>query len=82
MTEWTKQHIDAVAAQHRDDLLREAHNRRLIRQAAPAAPKPQPFYHRSLAWLGRRLIAWGSRLQQRYETEKPVTSMQACSHTG
>jgi hypothetical protein len=82
MTDWTNLHIAAVAAQHRDDLLCEAHNRRLIRQGAPAAPKPQHFYHRSLAWLGRRLIVWGSRLQQRYETEKPATRMQACSHTG
>jgi hypothetical protein len=82
MTDWTNWHIDAVAAQHRDDLLREAQDRRLIRQAAPADSKPQHFYRRSLAWLGRRLIVWGSRLQQRYGAEKPVSRMQARSHTG
>lgn len=48
------------------DLLREAEKERLIRQMLPGGEKRDRFYRRALIWLGRLLVTWGYRLQERY----------------
>ncbi|MBC7264591.1 MAG: hypothetical protein H5T64_09610 [Chloroflexi bacterium] len=57
------------------DLLREAERERLCRQVARRKGEGDRFYCQVLIWLGRRLVAWGWYLQERYGavTEKPVT---------
>lgn len=60
---------DVLVQQERhQDLLREAEQERLIRQAVAARERRDRFYSRALAWLGRQLVAWGWRLQQRCST--------------
>ncbi len=54
------------AEERRKDMLREAEHDRLVRLARPARPRRARFYGRALAWMGRQLIAWGRRLQERY----------------
>jgi hypothetical protein len=57
---------DVLARQERhQDLLREAEQERLVRQMVAGRDR---FYSRALAWLGRQLVAWGWRLQQRCST--------------
>jgi hypothetical protein len=55
-----------MAQEHYWDLRREAELERLIRQAGPT--QTAAWHGRALAWLGGRLIAWGSGLQMRYST--------------
>ena len=51
--------------QHGKDLLREAERERLVRQASSASNDRLHFYDQTLAALGRRLVDWGCRLQER-----------------
>jgi hypothetical protein len=51
------------AREHYSGLLREAARARLAQQALA---ERQHFLERTLAWLGGRLVAWGSYLQERY----------------
>lgn len=57
------------------DRLREAERERLCRQVVGRKEEGNHFYCRILIWLGRRLVAWGWHLQERYGavTEKPAT---------
>jgi hypothetical protein len=61
MLDWV--HI-MVAQEHYKDLLRQAENERLIRQARARHRRPE-LYRRAMAWLGRRLVTWGASLQER-----------------
>jgi hypothetical protein len=56
----------AVAQERYKDLLREAERERFVRQALAEQEKPEPFYCQALIWLGRRLVASGQHLQERY----------------
>lgn len=51
--------------EHYKDLLREAEQERLARQAV-AGHKDVRFRERALAWLGGYFVAWGCYLQRRY----------------
>ena len=55
-----------VHQERRRELLREADEERLARQALAGRGGRRRFYCRALIWLGRRLVAWGYRLQARY----------------
>jgi hypothetical protein len=66
MFEIFNRHIYRLAGQRHRELLSEAGRRQLVRQALPGGLEPQRFYSRALAWLGRRLVVWGWRLQGRY----------------
>ena len=58
---------DVVVHQERNkDLLREAEHYRLVRQALAGRERRERFHCKVLSWLGRRLVAWGVRLQERY----------------
>lgn len=59
--------IDVLANQERyEDMRREAQRERLVRQARPAPQKRGPVHGPARIWLGRRLVTWGSRLQESY----------------
>jgi len=45
------------------DLLREAERERLIQQVLAAYESHLSLATCTLAWLGQRLVAWGTRLQ-------------------
>jgi hypothetical protein len=50
------------------DILREAEKERLAQQALARVAMGRHFHCRALTWLGRQLVAWGYRLQERYGT--------------
>ena len=62
---FTWNHILAQQARY-EDLRREAERRRLVLQALAARPRQQRFWYRVMNRLGRRMVRWGQRLQQRY----------------
>jgi hypothetical protein len=55
-----------VQEERRKDLLREAEEYRLARLVLAGRERRPRLYYRALTWLGRRLVAWGYRLQARY----------------
>ncbi len=58
-----------MAREHCDDLLRVAEQERLARQARAGHLRPHHSVTcRLLRWLGRELVAWGLRLQERQGT--------------
>jgi hypothetical protein len=67
--------------QRGQDLLREAERERLARQAPSATNDRLHFYDQTLAALGRRLVDWGCRLQERARTalrlaQRPAVRLQ------
>jgi hypothetical protein len=62
MSSWL---IDRVKEEQILDLRREAEQRRL-RKALAAPPAQARFYTKPLVGFGRRMVAWGYRLQSRY----------------
>jgi hypothetical protein len=52
--------------EHHQELLREAEKDRLARRALAGRGRSDRFYCKALGWLGRRLVAWGSDLQEHY----------------
>ena len=48
------------------DRVRDAERYRLVQAARSTRPRQCRWACRALTWLGRRLVDWGSRLQQRY----------------
>lgn len=59
-----------IARERYEDLLRHAQHERLIRHIIRSRRTKPGILDRALAWLGRRLVAWGIRLQARY---RPVS---------
>lgn len=58
-----------LAQQERyEDLLREAERNRLARHELVLKERSSRRHCRAIAWLGRALVAWGWRLQERYGT--------------
>jgi len=55
-----------VQAEIYRDLLQKADQDRLVRLAATGRQAGDNVFWRALAWLGRRLVAWGRFLQGRY----------------
>jgi hypothetical protein len=55
-----------IQQERHKDLLRAAEQRRRVRAALAARPRPAAAYDPLLAWLGTQLIAWGWRLRARY----------------
>ena len=59
--------LDIAMQQERyQDLVREAHRERFIRQAQQSQERGHPFFHRAFIWLGKRLVTWGLSLQARF----------------
>jgi hypothetical protein len=51
---------------HYQELVEEAEQERRIRLVLAGTCRRSPFLSPLLAWIGRRLVIWGSRLQLRY----------------
>ena len=56
----------AVQAEIYRDMRRQADHDRLVKLATSDRPAGDNALGRALAWLGRRLVAWGKFLQERY----------------
>ena len=80
MLDWT----EILARQERyRDLSRRAEKRRLIRQVLAGHERHNHLYDRALTWLGRRMVMWGQRLQERYNDFSKETHVPHCElYTG
>lgn len=59
--------IELLTEQHKNDVARKVERDRLIRQARARHDREDGLHRQALARLGCRLIAWGQRLQGRYD---------------
>lgn len=59
--------------EHVNDLLREVERDQFARQLLPKRARRERLYDRVLAALGRALVAWGCRLQERAATAWRLT---------
>lgn len=66
MYDMCSSHVSGLARQRHRDLLIVAKSARLIRREAHQHKRNHRCYGRTLAWLGRWLVIWGWRLQERY----------------
>jgi hypothetical protein len=64
--------IYTIAQQHHEAMLLEREKNQGIRHALTHSGKYRDLYDRAIAWLGRRLIVWGGRLQERHEAAAPA----------
>lgn len=62
-----------IAEQTMGRRLKERHDEQDVRKLARGSDR---FYCGALAWLGERLVAWGSGLQERYKTATPAPTPQ------
>ena len=69
-----------VKREYYKDQMREAEKHRLVRQALAGRGKRDRFYSGVLTWIGHRLIAWGSSLQERHNTMVPASIPQSANH--
>ena len=53
--------------EHYLEVLAAAERERRIRAVLANQPRNAPFFAPALAWLGRRLVRWGTRLHARYD---------------
>ncbi len=62
---------------HHAELLRIAAQARMAKEIKPARGNLSHTFRQALYWLGRRLVAWGARLQERYGSngEAPATAI-------
>lgn len=63
------------------ELLREAERYQLVRQVRAGHERRYLFHRQALAWLGRRLIIWGWRLQERYGAMTAAPALRAVNRT-
>jgi hypothetical protein len=70
-----------VYRERHKDLLREAERNRLIRQVQAGRESRDRFHCRALIWLGRQLVAWGWRLQERYSAAATAPALRAANHS-
>jgi hypothetical protein len=69
-----------VQRERYQDLLREAEKHRLVLQALAGRQRRYHFYCRAMNWLGRRMVAWGQRLQEQYDAATAATALQAANY--
>jgi hypothetical protein len=69
-----------VQRERYQDLLREAERHRLVRRALAGHQRRYHFYCRAMNWLGRRMVAWGQRLQEQHSTATAATALQAANY--
>jgi hypothetical protein len=63
-----------------EDFLRQAERERLIRQVRTGQTRRNRFYGGGLIWLGRRLVAWGWRLQEHCGATAEASTFQLAHH--
>ena len=71
MFEVYNRHVYDLAVQRHRCLLLIAQGNRLIKKALSGRVTHHRFYSRTLARLGRQLVVWGWRLQERYGAATP-----------
>lgn len=59
--------VEQLIEQHKKDMARKVERDRLIRQARARHDREDGLHRQALTWLGCRLVAWGQRLQGRYD---------------
>ena len=69
-----------VQRERYQDLLREAERHRLVRQVLAGRQRRQRAYCRAMNWLGRRMVAWGQRLQEQYDAATAATALQTANY--
>jgi len=73
---------DVMAHRERcKDLQRDVESYRLTRLTLAGREKRDRFHCRVLIWLGRRMVAWGRRLQERYGTLVEAPAWQAANNS-
>jgi len=73
--------LDYVANLERyRDRVREADRARLVKQARVGRDYRNRFYVPMLNWLGRRLVAWGLRLQACREAAAATPTLRPAEH--
>jgi hypothetical protein len=55
-----------IAKIRQEEMLREAQQARLVRETLRHRMGDQPQNLHALAWLGKKLVIWGSNLERRY----------------
>jgi hypothetical protein len=74
MNQWID---EQVARQRYDDILREERQLRIVEIVVAARKRAikrsEHFYNPVMAQLGRRLVAWGCRLEARYGSSVETT---------
>ena len=70
-----------VYREHYKDLLREAEKARFVRQVRAGQEGRNHFYYWPLTWLGRRLVVWGWRLQERYGAATAAPALRVANRT-
>jgi hypothetical protein len=76
MSDWN---LVIAGRERHKELLREAERYRLVCQVlAERGTRDRGGWYRALAWLGRRLVAWGQRLQERYGAAAAAVHPAAC----
>ena len=60
---------DGIVDQNVRAAHREAESYRLLCKAKAGCERNHRFYFGALAWLGKRLMAWGTYLQERYNAD-------------
>ncbi len=63
-------HVINEARYRYEKYLQEADHERLIRLALKNRPYSKSARVRFLLWLGNRLAGWGTRLVERYQTDR------------
>ena len=73
---------DVLAQLERNkESLRRADRYRLAQQALAGHQKRHRLYCRAMNWLGRRLVAWGSHLQERFGVASAIPTLQIANYT-
>jgi hypothetical protein len=62
------------------DERRHVDNRRLARRVKESCRSSQRLHYKVLVWLGHHLVAWGSRLQERYSVAAGAPVPQSARH--
>jgi len=65
-----------VKREYYKDQAREIQRDRFARQVLVRRQRSNRFYSGALIWLGRRLVAWGRSLQERYSTAASASMSQ------
>ena len=60
------QQILMMQKKHSRELLRQAEQERFMRRILESRNQNNRLHGQALSWLGRRMVAWGQDLQERY----------------
>ena len=69
-----------VQRERYQDLLREAERHRLARRVLAGRQRRHRCFCRAMNWLGRRMVAWGQRLQEQHSTATAAAALQAANY--